>query len=201
MDHDIDPNLPVWDRSERQDGTFVRADFTYDQDRDLYVCPGGKILKTTGTLHSDRTYRYVASKRECDRCPLKPRCCPNMPARRVLRDLNETARDYTRAVMETKAYRISRTERKKIERLFGEVKHILALTRLSLRGRSGARDEGLLAVTVQADDNEFDIDIDSISAADVDIVEAGFDIDVDALAADADSEDSEDAAPGHKGDA
>jgi len=149
VDHGIDPHIPVWDRSERQDGTFVRADFTYDQDRDLYVCPGGKILKTTGTLHSDNTYRYVASKRDCDSCPLKPRCCPNMPVRRVLRDPNEVARDYTRILMETEAYGVSRGERKKIERLFGEVKHILALTRLRLRGLCGARDEFLLAATVQ----------------------------------------------------
>ena len=40
-------------------------------------------------------------------------------------------------------------ERKKIERLFGEAKHILALTRLRLRGLAGARDEFLLTATVQ----------------------------------------------------
>jgi len=51
--------------------------------------------------------------------------------------------------METGAYRIARTERKKIEALFGEAKHILGLTRLRLRGLSGARDEFLLAATVQ----------------------------------------------------
>ena len=51
--------------------------------------------------------------------------------------------------METGAYRIARTERKKIEALLGEAKHILGLTRLRLRGLSGARDEFLLAATVQ----------------------------------------------------
>jgi hypothetical protein len=51
--------------------------------------------------------------------------------------------------METEAYVGSGIERKKIERLFGEAKHILALTRLRLRGLSGARDEFLLTATVQ----------------------------------------------------
>lgn len=51
--------------------------------------------------------------------------------------------------METKAYRIARAERKKIESLFGEAKRILGMTRLRLRGLSGARDEFLLAATVQ----------------------------------------------------
>ncbi len=46
--------------------------------------------------------------------------------------------------METEAYAASGIERKKIETLFGEAKHILALTRMRLRGLSGARDEFLL---------------------------------------------------------
>ncbi len=30
---DIDPHIPVWDKSKREDGTVSRADFTYDQKR------------------------------------------------------------------------------------------------------------------------------------------------------------------------
>ena len=51
--------------------------------------------------------------------------------------------------METKAYRISRAERKAIETLFGEAKSRLSMNRLRLRGLSGARDEFLLTATVQ----------------------------------------------------
>jgi hypothetical protein len=92
----IDPHIPVWDKSERNDGTFSRADFVYDEARDLYLCPGGKTLKTTGRLHSDGTYRYAASKRDCDICPLKPGCCPTQPERRVPRAPEEAARERKR---------------------------------------------------------------------------------------------------------
>ncbi len=34
-DEGIDPHIPVWDRSRRDDGTFSRDDFTYDAERDL----------------------------------------------------------------------------------------------------------------------------------------------------------------------
>ena len=149
LDHDIAPHIPVWDKSERDDGIFSRADFIYDEARDRYICPGGKALTTTGNFHSDNTYRYRASKRDCDACALKPRCCPDTAARRVPREVNEAARDHTRALMETEAYAASRTERKKIERLFGEAKHILSMVRLRLRGLTGARDEFLLTATVQ----------------------------------------------------
>ena len=56
---------------------------------------------------------------------------------------------YTQALMETEAYATSRVERKKIERLFGEAKHILSMVRLRLRGLTGAHDEFLLTATVQ----------------------------------------------------
>lgn len=145
----IDPHIPVWDKAKRDDGTFSRADFAYDKDRDLYVCPAGKTLKTTGKLHSDKTYRYLASKFDCDPCPLKHKCCPKTPSRKVPRTPHEEARDHARSLMETEAYDRSRDRRKKIERLFGEAKHNLALTRLRLRGLTGAKDEFLMTATVQ----------------------------------------------------
>jgi transposase len=145
----IDPHIPVWDKSTREDGSFSRADFVYDKEGDRYICPGGKTLTTTGRVHDGRTLYYRASKLDCQVCPLKARCCPKAPERRISRDLNEEARDYTRALMETEAYALSRSRRKKIETLFAEVKRILALVRLRLRGLTGAKDEFLLAATVQ----------------------------------------------------
>ncbi len=134
---------------QAENDTFSRADFTYHKDRDLYICPGGKILKTTGRVHDGSTLYYRASKLDCAACPLKVRCCPKSPERRISRDVNQEARDYAQALMQTEAYDLSRSQRKKIETLFGEAKHILALTRLRLRGLSGARDEFLLTATVQ----------------------------------------------------
>ena len=145
----IDPHVPVWDQSEvAADGKFVRADFTYDKDRDLYTCPGGKELKTSGTVHDGTTIKYIAKRSDCGRCQLKPKCTTGRE-RRISRDVNQEARDHTRALMETDAYKHSRSQRKKIERLFGEAKHIHALVRLRLRGLSGANDEFLLTATVQ----------------------------------------------------
>jgi len=149
VNRDIDPHVPVWDQSAvAADGKFVRADFTYEKDGDLYICPGGKELKTSGTVHDGTTIKYIAKRSDCAQCPLKPKCTTGRE-RRISRDVNQEARDYTRALMETDAYKRSRSQRKKIERLFGEAKHIHALVRLRLRGLSGAKDEFLLTATVQ----------------------------------------------------
>lgn len=41
----IEPHIPVFDKSDRQDGTFSRGDFTYEAEQDRYVRPAGKDLR------------------------------------------------------------------------------------------------------------------------------------------------------------
>ena len=41
---EITPHIPVFDKSNRTDGTFSRADFAFDPERDRYTCPAGKEL-------------------------------------------------------------------------------------------------------------------------------------------------------------
>lgn len=149
MDREIEPHIPVWDKSRRKDGTLSRDDFTFDRERDLYVCPQGKTLKTTGRVHEGKTLLYRASKLDCQRCSVKSRCCPNTPERKIPRDLNEKARDYARSLVGTEPYERSRRERKKVEMLFAHLKRHLGFERLRLRGLSGAQDEFLLAATAQ----------------------------------------------------
>ena len=146
---DIEPHIPVWDRSRRQDGTFSRSDFSYDKTADLYTCPGGKTLKTTGRVHADETLRYLARKDDCANCPLKPRCCPNVSVRRLPRDVHEDARDHARSLVGTEPFERSRDERKKVEMLFAHLKRHMGFERLRLRGFSGANDEFLLCAIAQ----------------------------------------------------
>lgn len=153
----IAPHIPVIDKSGRDDGTFARSDFAYDPAADLYRCPGGKELKQHRRafridhpdVPPDDTYRYRASKADCDACDLKSRCSPNTPARKVTRSIYEGARDLAREIAKTDAYVTSRRERKKVEMLFAHLKRILRLDRLRLRGPQGVRDEFHLAATAQ----------------------------------------------------
>jgi plasmid stabilization system protein ParE len=64
-----------------------------------------------------------------------------MPARQIVRDVNEDARDIARALAKTEAFERSRRYRKSVEMLFAHLKRILRLGRLRLRGPCGAQDE------------------------------------------------------------
>jgi transposase len=149
LERTIEPHIPIKDMSKRKDGTFSREDFVFDAQHGVYTCPEGKTLRTTGRVFGGNTLYYRASKHDCERCPLKARCCPKSPVRRVPRDVNEAARDHARALMGTAPFLQSRRERKKIEARFGDLKWNLGLTRLRLRGLTGARDEFLLVAIVQ----------------------------------------------------
>jgi transposase len=149
-EHGIAPHVTVFDKSARNDGTFSREEFTYDHQRNIYSCPGGKPLTATGTLVNDgATILYRASKHDCQACALKSRCCPNSPARRVPRSIYEGARDVARQIAKSWEGHTSRRLRKKVEMLFAHLKRILKLDRLRLRGPNGARDEFILAATAQ----------------------------------------------------
>jgi hypothetical protein len=130
-------------------GTFSRSDFRYDPTSDVYHCPGGKRLGTSGTVHEGKTLLYRASKLDCDVCPLKPQCCPKEPSRKIPRDIHERARDVARSFVGTEGFETSRRERKKIEMRFAHLKRILKLGRLRLRGPRGAKDEFVLAAIAQ----------------------------------------------------
>ncbi len=149
VDTGITPHIPVWENDKREDGAFSRSDFTFDKDNNEYRCPAGKVLRTTGRIHDGGMIRYRASKFDCDPCPLKPKCCPNMPARQVPRDVNEAARDCARALMGTPQFEKSRDERKRVEMRFAHLKTHHGFERMRLRGLSGARDEFHLAAIVQ----------------------------------------------------
>jgi hypothetical protein len=153
----IEPHTPVWEKAERQDGTYGRSDFIWDAEADCYRCPAGKLLqryrrkfkkKRTG-INKDNHIRYSATRHDCDACEHKPQCCPNVPCRKVTRSRYESSRDVARAVAQTPAYKKTRRQRKKVEMLFAHMKRILKLDRLRLRGMSGAHDEFLLTATVQ----------------------------------------------------
>jgi transposase len=145
----IAPHIPVWDMSQRDDGTLSRSDFIFDPKRNVYICPHGKLLKTTGRAHDGRTLLYRASKRDCDVCPLKPKCSPNSPERKIPRDVNEQARDIARSLAGTEPFNRSRRERKKVEMRFAHLKTYHRFERMRLRGLFGARDEFHLAAIVQ----------------------------------------------------
>jgi hypothetical protein len=93
-DRGIEPHIPVFDKSQRPDGTFSREDFAYDHVSDTYRCPAGKTLQSyrrrftvprSGVMKNNMIY-YRASKHDCGPCPLKSGCCKRTGSQRPALD-------------------------------------------------------------------------------------------------------------------
>jgi transposase len=153
----IAPHIPVWDRTQRDDATLSSGDFEWDEQANEYRCPQGQPLRSEWRIFKRprtritkaNTIIYHASQAACSKCPMKSRCCPNTPNRKIARSVHESARDVARGIAKTDAYKQSRKDRKKVEMLFAHLKRILRLDRLRLRGPNGAHDEFLLAAIAQ----------------------------------------------------
>lgn len=156
-DKQIEPHVPVWDKSDGKKTLFGRSEFIWDGEANHYRCPAGNTLehgrRQLKTLRSgvtkENTLIYRASQRDCESCHLKPRCCPNTSNRKIARSIYEDARDVARAIVKTPAYRQSFKDRKKVEVLFGHMKTIHKFDRLRLRGLRSAEDEFLLVAMAQ----------------------------------------------------
>ena len=144
------PHIPVVDKSKREDGTFSREDFTFDKERNVYTCPAGKVLTTTGKLFNDGETLYyrpghaIAAAASSSRSVVQRRRCANSSAASM-----SEARDVARALGKTEAFERSRRDRKRVEMLFAHLKRIFRLGRLRLRGPRGAQFEFTLAAIAQ----------------------------------------------------
>jgi len=73
-------------RPAAKEKTFTAADFVFDEARQVYLCPQGKVLKR-GVRNQRNRYRvydiYRARQEDCAGCPVRSRCLskPNTPRR------------------------------------------------------------------------------------------------------------------------
>lgn len=154
----IEPHIPVWDKSNQKDSMFSVSDFIWHNEEEYYQCPAGKRLqrfqrvfkKPRTGITKGNTINYSSSKYDCDVCEYKHRCCPNTDRRRIKRSIYEASRDIARAINQTDRFKKqSSAERKKVEMAFAHMKRNLNFHRLRLRGIKSANDECVLVATVQ----------------------------------------------------
>ena len=156
-DKKIAPHVTLLETPGRPTQSFTQKDFTYDKTKDVFTCPGGKELRQfwrtykvpRSGITKDKKRLYRSRNTDCKTCELKDKCCPTSPFKKVGRSIYEHARDEVRRLRKTPEYEQSKHDRKKVEMAFAHLKRILGFRRLRLRGPTGARDEFLLAATVQ----------------------------------------------------
>jgi hypothetical protein len=134
---------PDWDLRTPYYGP---SPFTYDAERDIYLCPQGATLRRQKIDRTARkVVRYQADAAVCNACPVKAACTPGEHGRGIARSFDADYLDRVRAYHETEEYKKAMRKRKVwIEPLFGEAKQWHGMRQFRLRGLMKVNMEGLL---------------------------------------------------------
>jgi hypothetical protein len=145
----IDPHIPIMDyRSQNDKGIYPIEKFTFDKERNIFICPEGRGLKYWGIHKHSKQHVYRARRKDCRVCPQKALCTRDS-ARSVSFHIYEDSIKRARELNKTKGYRISQLLRKRIEELFGEAKEFMGLRRAKFRGTIFLREQVLMTATAQ----------------------------------------------------
>ncbi|WP_257296193.1 IS1182 family transposase [Endozoicomonas sp. YOMI1] len=139
---------PAEEALENSDRKFVKADFAYDAEADVFVCPANERL-ITNPLSKAKRKSYRASKEVCRECPYRSRCsgAKKEPGRVIRTDRFESARQAMSKKMESTEAK-SVYERRKViaEPPFGQIKNS-GFRVFSLRGKEKVAAEFSLVCT------------------------------------------------------
>jgi hypothetical protein len=107
----------------------LRLSRALDASSNTLTCPAGERLQQYryGNCARERsgitkanTRIYRASQLDCRSRVLKQKCCPGQPMRKLVRHVDEEARDWARSLKGTPEFERSRDERKRVEMRFAE---------------------------------------------------------------------------------
>jgi transposase len=135
-------HLPVLVNVQRESsdkGPYAKSQFTFDSERDVYVCPRGEVLGFEG-LHKrgkDKTRRVYRCHN--DQCPVRGDCTTDKNGRAIKRLLTEEAfeRQVARQSGQDKLTLMS-LRREIVEHIFGIAKAVDGFRRFTVRGLQGA---------------------------------------------------------------
>ena len=139
--------LPDW---EHKTAFYGPAKFTYDAERDVYVCPQGTWLRPCRREQKAEKTEYRAEAVTCNACPVKAQCTPSNHGRRVHRSFHAEYLERVRSYHQTPAYAKAMRKRQVwVEPLFAEAKQWHGLERFRLRGLPKVNSAGLLVAAGQ----------------------------------------------------
>lgn len=125
-------------QEESAKGEFAKSNFTYDAERDAYICPRGEVLPLETTASGKQARRIYRCHNVA--CPVRTQCTQATTGRTIKRLDTEDAFARQVASQSSPAKRILLSLRKEIvEHIFGIAKTVDGFRRFTARGLGRAR--------------------------------------------------------------
>ena len=118
--------------------TFHRGNFTFDKEKNLYICPMGKYLtcyKEKDVKKDGKTHKFYYYKtKACKGCKFREQCCGKNSYRTIKRDIREDIVDWVRGLLRSKEGKAEyKLRMSTVEPVFGIMKRILGYTYFLVR--------------------------------------------------------------------
>jgi len=125
---------------EREAGVYHKSKFSYDEERDLYVCPAGRELGYVETKAKQEGKQVRVYSGDCAGCPHQKACVKSKTGNRhVERDQYDPLREEMRAKLQTSYGKDTYGKRKEtVEPVIGQIKMREDFTQHYRKGREAA---------------------------------------------------------------
>jgi len=131
-------------------GLYHKWEFTYDSERNLYICPQKQEL-TYRTIDRNGYRHYASDPKQCSSCPMLEKCTRSRNKRKVVtRHIWEDSKEKVRLNRLSKSgQRLYRKRKETIERSFADAKELHGFRYCRLRGRHNVMEQALMTAAVQ----------------------------------------------------
>jgi len=147
LENNIKPSIPHHGGKNPR-GFWTKDDFTYDKEKDQYICPEGHALKNSGFITKQRHFIYRTNPRYCKQCKYRKKCTNSPSARSVTRHIHEASLEKAKKHLKSIHAKVTLCERSKtVETVFASEKKDLGLKRAKFRGLTNVSIQSLLTAT------------------------------------------------------
>jgi transposase len=138
----------IYESSTNRPGHFLKEDFTYDKNRDFYICPNGKILKRRARCNRSNRITYKSSVKDCRVCPIKGKCISGKADFRVTSHYDSPCYEKTKEwYFSQKGKYLQKLRHTILEGLMGEAKNYHGMARARFRGLAKVEMQFLMTAT------------------------------------------------------
>lgn len=128
----------------KKEDRFNKKVFKYHTKKEVYICPNLKLLTYRGTDNNGYNI-YKCTKKECDNCPYKSKCCPKTSTKQITHSIYQDYINYTDKIRKTQElYEEYKTRSQTIERDFGDLKEKHGMRFTYLKGIKTVEDDNSL---------------------------------------------------------
>lgn len=125
-------------KPEAKDKKFVKANFFYDEEKDVYICPENKILKNIGKTYRVKEKRYFTMYqcKDCQLCSCRHECCSKTSKQKLIQAIPEDKllNRIKMKLLSEEGKALYKIRQETVERVFGDIKHNKKFRRFLLRG-------------------------------------------------------------------